>query len=243
MGIDRLVNGASGDSPFAHSRRPSLAGSEAIDLWATILWPEARWNPLRGYLPAASVWVPKNMPIDLRPPPPTALIAAIMAPDEMVLGQVRGLLAERIAPIRALGPAYPFAFSTYYEKEMGPGLLKQLLCFEGLVDPAVLPQVKGQLMALERELGREEGGQVRRRVNLDPGLVTIESLVLASTKYSGHRVGIGPGLYAEVTLLFQKGQYRPLEWTYQDFRTEEAQAFLLEIRAWLLPQRLRGGAP
>jgi hypothetical protein len=98
-------------------------------------------------------------------------------------------------------------------------------------------------MELERTLGREEEGQVRRRANLDPGLVTIESLVLASTKYSGHRICIGPGLYAETTLLFQKGEYRPLEWTYQDFRTREAQDFLLEIRAWLLPRRVRGGAP
>jgi hypothetical protein len=82
---------------------------------------------------------------------------------------------------------------------------------------------------------------VRRRANIDPGLVTIESLVLASTKYSGHRICIGPGLYAETTLLFQKGQYRPLEWTYQDYRTEAAQAFLLAIRAWLL--RLRDAGP
>ncbi|MBI2502669.1 MAG: DUF4416 family protein [Candidatus Latescibacteria bacterium] len=183
------------------------------------------------------------MPIDLRPPPPTVLIAAIMAPDEQVLGQAREALAERIAPIRKVGPVYAFDYSTYYEKEMGAGLLKQLVWFEGLVDPAVLVQVKHQTMELEKELGRREGGEVRRRANLDPGLVTIESLVLASTKYSGHRACIGPGLYAEVTLLFQQGQYRPLEWTYRDFRTEQAQAFLLEVRAWLLPRRVRGGAP
>lgn len=166
-----------------------------------------------------------------------------MAPDEVLLVQARERMAESIAPIHQLGPVYAFEYSSYYEKEMGAGLLKQLVWFEGLVDPAVLPQVKGRMMELERMMGFEEGGQVRRRANLDPGLVTIESLVLASTKYSGHRICIGPGLYAETTLLFQKGQYRPLEWTYQDFRTEAAQAFLLEIRAWLLPRRVRGGAP
>lgn len=183
------------------------------------------------------------MPIDLRPHPPTVLIAAIMAPDEEILAQARERMAEVVAPIHQLGPVYAFEYSSYYEKEMGPGLVKQLVWFEGVVDPAVLCQVKGRMMELERELGREDEGQVRRRANLDPGLVTIESLVLASTKYSGHRICIGPGLYAETTLLFQKGQYRPLEWTYQDFRTEEAQDFLLEIRVWLLPRRVRGGAP
>lgn len=183
------------------------------------------------------------MPIDLRPPPPTVLIAAIMAPDEEVLGQARERMAEVIAPIHRLGPVYPFDYSTYYEKEMGAGLLKQLVWFEGLVDPAVLVQVKRQTMELERALGWEEGGKVRRRANLDPGLVTIESLVLASTKYSGHRVCIGPALYAETTLLFQRGEYRPLEWTYQDFRTEAAQDFLLEIRAWLLSRQVSSARP
>jgi hypothetical protein len=183
------------------------------------------------------------MPIDLCPPPPTALIAAIMATDEQVLAQAGELLAERIAPIRAAGPVYDFDYSTYYEKEMGAGLVKQLVCFEGLVDPAVLAQVKRQTMELEKGLGREEGGQVRRRANIDPGLVAVESLVLATTKYSGHRICIGPGLYAEVTLLFQKGQYQPLEWTYQDYRTRAAQDFLLEVRAWLLPRRLSPARP
>jgi len=183
------------------------------------------------------------MPIDLRPPPPTALIAAIMAPDEQVLVQAGELLAARVAPLRAVGPVYAFDYSSYYEREMGFGLLKQLVCFEGLVDPAVLVEVKRRMMELERELGREEEGRVRRRANIDPGLVTIESLVLATTKYSGHRICIGPGLYAETTLLFQKGRYQPLEWTYQDYRTELAQAFLLEIRAWLLPRRLSPARP
>ena len=181
------------------------------------------------------------MPIDLRPPPPTALVAAVMAIDQGVLESAKALMAERIAPIRKEGPVYAFDYTQYYEREMGEGLIKQLVWFDKIVDPAVLPQVKQQTIELEKELGLQKGGEIRRRANLDPGLVSIEGLVLASTKYSGHRICIGPGLYAEVTLLFQKGGYRPLEWTYPDFRTEEAQAFLQEIRAWLL--RLRDAAP
>lgn len=164
-----------------------------------------------------------------------------MAVDQEVLEQAKALVAGRIAPIRKQGSVYAFDYTQYYAREMGEGLIKQLVWFEGSVDPAVLPQVKRQTMELEKELGRVEEGKVRRRANIDPGLVSIESLALASTKYCGHRLCIAPQLYAEVTLLFQKGRYRPLEWTYPDFRTEEAQAFLLEIRAWLL--QLRGAAP
>ena len=92
-----------------------------------------------------------------------------------------------------------------------------------------------------------------RRANIDPGLLSIESLVLATTKYAGHRVCIAPQLYAEVTLLYQRGRYRPLEWTYPDYQGDAVQRFLLDVRPWLLEcaaevspaRRVRqmGGAP
>jgi hypothetical protein len=146
-------------------------------------------------------------------------------------------LAACLGPIRALSPVYAFDFTAYYQAEMGPGLRKQLVCFAGVVDPAVLPRVKRQTMELELELTRRQGEAMHRQVNLDPGLVSQGSLVLASTKGSGHRVCIAPGLHAEVTLLYQKGRYRPLEWTYPDYRTEVVQGFLQEVRAWLRAQR------
>ena len=62
------------------------------------------------------------------------------------------------------------------------------------------------------------GGELRRTVNIDPGLLSEESLVLATTKASGHRVAIATGLWAEVTLRFERGEYRPLPWTYPDYR-------------------------
>ena len=69
------------------------------------------------------------------------------------------------------------------------------------------------------------------------GLVSVESLVLATTKHAGHRIAIGSGIYAEVTLLFERGRYAPLPWTYADYRTEEVQSFLLAIRGELLARR------
>jgi hypothetical protein len=92
-------------------------------------------------------------------------------------------------------------------------------------------------MELERQMGQEKEGEIHRRANIDPGLVSIESLVLATTKYSGHRICIGPSLFAEVTLLYQKGMYRPMEWTYPDYRSREVQDFLQEVRAHLMAKR------
>ena len=177
------------------------------------------------------------MPVDVQPARPVALICAITARDENILAEARGKLADQRGPIRLQGPVYPFDYTTYYADEMGQNLIKQLIWFEELVDPAVLPHAKHQTMEVEIELAEYSEGKIRRRVNIDPGLVSIESLVLASTKYSGHRICIAPGLYAETTLLFKKKRYSPFEWTYSDYQTDEVQVFLQEIRAHLLRRK------
>ena len=177
------------------------------------------------------------MPVDLKGTDPVALVCSILARDQAILDETRIRLEGRIHPVRRQGPVYAFDFSSYYEREMGPALIKQILWFEPLVDPAVLPGIKHKTMELEREMAETREGRTCRRANIDPGLVSLDSMVLASTKYSGHRICIDPGLYAETTLLFQKGRYRPFDWTYPDYRTETLQAFLLEIRTYLLQHR------
>ena len=172
------------------------------------------------------------MPIDLQPSTPVALVCAVLADSTETLVAAKERLAECFGPLRAESAIYDFDFTSYYEA-MGAGLCKQLVCFAERIDPAELAAVKAQTMALERAMSR---GQCRR-ANIDPGLLSIESLVLATTKYSGHRVCIAPQLYAEVTLLYQRGRYRPLEWTYPDYQGDTVQRFLLDVRPWLLAAR------
>ena len=174
------------------------------------------------------------MPIDLQPSTPVVRVCAVLADSVETLADAKERLAECFGPLRAASATYNFDFTSYYEAEMGAGLRKQLVCFAERIDPAELAAVKAQTMALERAMSQGRG----RRANIDPGpLLSIESLVLATTKCAGHRVCIAPQLYAEVTLLYQRGRYRPLEWTYPDYRGDEVQRFLLEVRSWLLAVR------
>ena len=174
------------------------------------------------------------MPLDLQNADPVALIAAVMAPDAAELARASQCLAARLGPIRDPGPAYAFDFTTYYESEMGPGLVKQLIWFEPLVGAEELAWIKRATMVIERELATPGREGLQRRANIDPGLVSVDSLVLATTKYAGHRIGIARGLFAEVTLRFEKGRYAPLPWTYADYSTGATQAFLQTIRRQLL---------
>jgi hypothetical protein len=37
-------------------------------------------------------------------------------------------------------------------------------------------------------------------------------------------------VFADLTLVYRKGEYRPLPWTYPDFTSPEIRAFLAEVR-------------
>lgn len=174
------------------------------------------------------------MPLDLQPVEPALLMCAVLASDDAGRRTALDALAAAHGSVRWQTPPYPFTFSRYYEAEMGPGLSKQLVGFDRPVDPAQLAAAKASTMALERQLGCQRDGGLARRANIDPGLLTRDSLILATTKYSGHRICIGQALYAELTLLYRKGAYRPFEWTYPDYQTPAAQEFLLDMRRWFM---------
>ncbi|MEI8217519.1 MAG: DUF4416 family protein, partial [Elusimicrobiota bacterium] len=67
-------------------------------------------------------------------------------------------------------------------------------------------------------------------MNIDPGYVTPAKVVLASTKDYSHRIYLSDGIYAEVTMMFQKGSYVFLPWTYSDYQSKAALQFFNRIR-------------
>jgi len=98
------------------------------------------------------------------------------------------------------------------------------------MDPGQLAGIKLATNAIEDSMAVNADGKISRTVNLDPGYITASNLVLATTKDFSHRVYIGQGIYAEVTLNFRKGGCVFFEWTYPDFKSGKYTSFFLEIR-------------
>jgi hypothetical protein len=48
-------------------------------------------------------------------------------------------------------------------------------------------------------------------------LMTLGNFVLATGKDNAHRIYLREGIFADLTLIFQGGTYRPLAWTYPDY--------------------------
>ncbi len=159
--------------------------------------------------------------------PHKLFVATLFGPDSRP-ESVLGLVESTFGAVDAILPAQPFSFSTYYEAEMGHGLRRSLFSVAELVDPSTLVALKKRSNRLEIDTSRERG---RRTVNLDPGLLSLSRVMLATTKASAHRVPLRDGFYAEITLLYRHGRYSPLEWTYPDYRSEGFVDWLGEVRA------------
>ncbi len=127
----------------------------------------------------------------------------------------------------------PFVHSDYYAAEMGGGLGRFLLFFARPFPREGLVAAKRFTDRLERETAVAAG----RRLNLDPGCLALEHLVLATTKPVPHRPYLGSGIYADLTLIFERGAYRPLKWTYPDYAGQEIRDLLGQVRKKIL--RLR----
>jgi hypothetical protein len=162
---------------------------------------------------------------------PVKLVVGLISSDQSLLAEAQSALAEGFGTVTVKSEEIPFSFTDYYEKEMGPNLIRQWVGFHGLIESEQLVDFKRTTGSLEK---RFIGPNHKRRVNLDPGLLSLHNLVLASTKGFAHRIYLRDGIYAELTLLFQSGKFQPLAWTYPDYQTPTCQDFLMRCRKELL---------
>ena len=165
---------------------------------------------------------------ELTEPVKVNLTISVMFRDEVLLEEIRAILEKKYGKIDAVSEVYDFSsISPYYDPEMGGDIKKIVFSFRDPVCRDFLKDVK--LFCVELEKKYSDNGN--RLVNLDPGLVTLENFILATGKNYSHRIYLGSGVFAEVTLMFgKKNVVKELPWSYRDYLYEPARSFLLEVR-------------
>ncbi|HUU10965.1 MAG TPA: DUF4416 family protein [Phycisphaerae bacterium] len=168
---------------------------------------------------------------------PVRLFVGMLSAYPGAFADAESRLAETLGPVDLRSDVFAHEFTEYYRDEMGHPLVRYFASFERLIAP-------GDLAAVKRLAGRIEAGMaekgewpVARPVNLDPGYIAPSKLVLASTKDFSHRIYLDDAIYGEVTLLYQHGAWKSLEWTYPDYRTPEYHGFFTQVRSRLAHQR------
>lgn len=133
---------------------------------------------------------------------------------------------ERFGEVDIVSEWMSFDQTSYYEPEMGAPLFRRMMAFETLIQQSELSQVK--LFANEIEKQYADNG--KRLVNIDPGYLLLERFVLATGKNFAHRIYIGKEIYADLTLVFRKGRFESLPWSFPDYAGDRVQAFLMRAR-------------
>ncbi len=158
----------------------------------------------------------------------------ILAAGRGELALAAEVLAGEFGPAFLGSAVWRFTQTDYYVRELGPEPLRAFLAWPGFFDTAGLAERKLITNRMEIELARRLGGGLPRPVNLDPGYLTPAKLILASAKNFAHRIHLRDGIYAEATLLYGKGEFRSLPWTFPDYRAERYHGFFLAMRRELM---------
>ncbi len=164
-----------------------------------------------------------------RPAKPVKYFLGLIYSPQVSLWDLERALLAKFDFIDQKSPVLEFdGFTDYYTQEMGPRLYRTWWSLHRLLPPDQLAELKLFANELEQQYAVPGGGG--RSVNIDPGYLNESRLVLASCKDFSHRVYLGQGVFAEVTLICRKDGFQPLEWTYSDYRSPEALRFFAAMK-------------
>jgi len=176
-----------------------------------------------------------------REPSCVKLICGALSSDVQLLDAALGPLTAAFGPADLVGQTLDFIWTEYYDAQMGHPLYRRFVSFENLVRPDFLVQAKLHTNRIEDDMAAARDRSPPRPINLDPGYIEESKLVLASMKNFSHRIYLSQGVYAEVTLLYRKGRWESLEWTFPDYASGSYDAFLTAARD-RLRERKNGGS-
>lgn len=158
----------------------------------------------------------------VRKPLAVKLFFGMLSPEVALFEICKEQASKRYGPIDYQTPLLPWDKTDYYRDEMGSPIFRTFFFFERLIEPGELATIKVMTNEMEDHFKLSDNAGIRRRINIDPGYVTEAKVVLATTKDFSHRIYIGSGIYAEVTLRYslQERSFMSCDYTYPDYRTK-----------------------
>ena len=167
------------------------------------------------------------------------LVITVFSKYQELIKESKNILEKKFGKIELESPIFNFDETKFYEKEMGSDLKLQIFGFEKLISPIKLANIKVTTNDLEKKLHKfakknlniEEN--VSRSINLDPGYITPNKFVLATTKDASHRIYLKKGIFAEATLSYMNKSWKEHSYTYLNYKNKDYQNFLTILRDYL----------
>lgn len=149
------------------------------------------------------------------------------------IADIKNRLRSKFGNIDFESEILDFNYTDYYKKEFGANLKRSFLSFSKLILPDKISAIKNTTNKLEIRFSKNR----KRLINLDPGYLNDAKVVLATTKDYAHRIYLKDGIYAENTLVFTQGSFKPYPWTYPDYQSKEYIEIFNRIRGIFMQRR------
>ncbi len=157
------------------------------------------------------------------------LFTGILFGSDADLLRAERSIKKEFGPFADESDIFDWSHSDYYEDELGSDIKRKFILFDQIISPEEIADIKLKTNDIENELSTGN----KRTVNIDPGYITMAKLVLATTKNYCHRIYLGKGIYAEVTLYYQNDDFHPTPFTFNDFKKRECIEFFKKAREYL----------
>lgn len=157
----------------------------------------------------------------------TAVLFSPSVNREKIIGELRSKIGDFLVCSREVD----FVWSDYYEPEMGKDLKRLFIVYKDIVQRDKIVKIKRLTDEMEKEYSKDG----KRTINIDPGLLCMENLILATNKPFFHRIYLSDGVYAEVTMFYKHDTYNPIEyWTYPEYRSTPVLDFFNNARSLIV---------
>ena len=158
-------------------------------------------------------------------PPRAKLFIGMIFNSEEIQATAETALMKKYGEIDFRTKNIPFIHTKYYG-DMGSSQLKVLFSFKKLIRREDIVEIKLHTNGIEKKLSENKV----RKINIDPGYLTLSNVYLATCKEFFHRAYLRKGIYLENEYRFVARRYQPWEWTYPDYQKPEYLYFFHEVR-------------
>ncbi len=165
----------------------------------------------------------------IQTPLPVKLFVGVLTSIPEIIPKAEKQLEQIFGTIDSRSESYLFDSTHYYDVTMGTPIYRSFLAFSELIEPSAIANAKIRTNTIESDL-TDEYPNPQRPINLDPGYLEQSKIVLASTKNFYHRILISGGIYGEVTLHYEAGEWRSFPWTFPDYKTGRYYPFFSSLR-------------
>ena len=132
------------------------------------------------------------------------LIIGAIYSDIKFLENAKAQIQELNRFIELQSKGIPFDLTEYYKSEMGPNLKRCFLSIKGLHKLEDSYKWKLKMVKIENKLSKFG----KRRINLDPGYIDFQRVVLLSRKQGPQKIYIRKGVWGDLVLLRQGGEFK-----------------------------------